>query len=1175
MKPNEMLWLLGYNNLALILEQERRHWLMKTDKNKQVQSKTTGDIFQGKIDNIGTDVIIESKKLPYKYDFISDIQLRITSQDSDPNNILSISKSAFPHSEEVNGLMMSVVKSINFMIDGSSEYHTYKLKFSNADEVVIPFGIGNDIDGVIATKWIKTTTPPTIEAYDRNTSSYSITRTLTFESNVTNPVWYYPIDETLQPFTLTNLGSGNYETAALTDNSCIGYPLFWFTCDNSAVGTNVSYTGDATGKRCMYVGNYGTETPFNGYVYTGLTSNCSPDSLPSSNVTISVSPASGSFNGDDSDYLVPLSNVIKFNQSNVTINFDPTGNNVLTMSNEVTWTYNSNDGVYEVAMSMFDDNNVDNVTRTPLIPMLNVSFNSNVPFVKTTFDEGMSGIKVSASVSNENKYPYDLNLITGLPEWMNDLGSEGVSPESLIAYAYHVPAGSGGNPNDLQGAGLIVDPGLLPGEDVSTNDTKGRVYVLSNDSIEYENNATAEYPKPARTAARICDIPTTIFDFDDATIESDVPIVDKKYTRTEASFTEEAKDILYNKLQSRWVRPTACNSGGIPICDVDPDTFSGKFAFIGENQLNQVDMYHENNKFRYTINLNPMVEIFRTEDNPSDPSNPLHFNNVTIHSITNGGSGYSNGDTGVCVVGGFSFTYIVTSVAAGSVATCDLLFNYDVETIPSINISNFDNLDYSTGLTSEYSTSPYDPSSSGTGLRFILRVDPTYLATIIPKRGEFFPDLFALVRTGDGLYAYKYKINESSISVPKPGTWVKDIKLSEYESDTTSIADGGLSTRNSYLNSIIPTVRMLPIANWNEGEEELSIKVTQTASMLNIIDTEVIPVLPSIPSGKTFVVENNDDDDEPVEKYADMCKLHGSWHSGFVTAHSELMVRSYLINKGAVHFDCYIIWKWDSNDSNEKRFHYAIIHRGLNNFLSTDSQTLLPETDLKFNKYIHSNGNTTIVYNHPVIGPMTWVYDPNYQMKETYYVDPETMDLHVARTKMTYADIDIIPDSSIPDTNIVNTNSGYLNCYVLTTNPISARFDPTDTSSSLEELPLYNQPDLTLIASGNGYSGDNINDFTGSNNYKNLFGNWRLVFPRVNSLSFQNDATNTKWVPMKMQIVKGREVAVGSTTRITDENGNDVTTKNVVITEVVDPEFGIPKFEMIAFNSKTGKWEKI
>ena len=66
MVPNKLLRVLGYNNLSVILMQERRHWLLKTNKNKQIQDSVTGDVFQGRIDNAGADIVIESKKLPYK-----------------------------------------------------------------------------------------------------------------------------------------------------------------------------------------------------------------------------------------------------------------------------------------------------------------------------------------------------------------------------------------------------------------------------------------------------------------------------------------------------------------------------------------------------------------------------------------------------------------------------------------------------------------------------------------------------------------------------------------------------------------------------------------------------------------------------------------------------------------------------------------------------------------------------------------------------------------------------------------------------------------------------------------------------------------------------------------------------------------------------------------------------
>lgn len=1149
MKPNKIMWLLGYKNLALVLEQERKHWLMKTDKHVEIQDKRTGDIFRGKLDNIGTDVLIESKKLPYKYDFVPEMVFKIN-DGVDPSQVFDVKKSAFPHSEEVNGLMMGIIKSINLMIEGSSEYRTYKLAFTNAEEVVIPFGISSETEGAIATKWIKTSTPPVLKIFDSQSASYSITRDLEFVSSVTDVVWYYPLDENIRPFNITKTGT-TYETDAIADNGCIGYPLFWFTSANSAVGTNVTYTGDTN--KALYIGNNGNSTPFNGYVYTGLTDNCSPDGDISSNVTITVTSRDlDAFNNNSNDFNIPLSNTIKFNNSDITIDFDPEGNNILKMFSDISWEY-VDANTYQIPMDIFDVNNINNSDPSVLLPMLVVSFDSNNPFVKSTTDEGMSGIKVSASAADENRYPYGLNNIDGLPEWMNDINSEGISPECLIAYAYHVPAGYYGDPNNLQGAGLIVDPGLLPGTGVSENDTKGRVYILSNDSLEYENNAKAEYPKPARTAARICDIPTTIFDFDESIIDSNIPIVDKKYTRTECSYTEADKNVLYNDMQSRWVRPTACNVNGIPICEIDPETFSGKFAFDGEAQLNQVDMYHENNnQFRESINLNPIVKIYTDVE---EGGVITHIPNITVGSIVNAGSGYTVNDTGVCIVGGFSFTYRVTSVNGSSVRDCELLFNYSVSEIPGINISNFDNLDYTTGFTdvNGYGTSPL--TGTGSGLKIRLKVDPSYLSTIIPTKGEFFKDLFALVRKNDGLFAYRYMIDETSLNNPKPGRWIVDCRLSDFETSSREIKEGGLSTRDSYLNSIIPSVRMLPVAANSNNKEETQIKVTQTATMINVIDTS-----------KSLI--NDSDSDRTI---VDINKMHGMWHLDRVNSHSDTFVRAYLKSIGVVHFDCYIVWKWCSRDINETNFIYAVLHRGFNNFMSTDSTTLLPNIDLEYNKYVHVNGNTTLIWNHPLIGPMTWVYDPNYKIKETYILDAETKDLSVIRNKMTYADIDIYKPSSLTvDTTIVNTETGYLDCYVLTTNPISARFNP---DASNESYKPYHQPELTQIAYGDGSSGDNINEFTGDKDYKNMFGNWRLVFPRVNSVKFVNDAANTVYNPMRMQILKGNDIPVGSSNRITDENGNDITTKNVVITQVTDPDTGIVKLRMVAFNPKTGKWE--
>ena len=73
--PNKMTWYVGTNGLSFILDQERKHWLMKTDKKKQVQDDETGDLFQGQIDNRGSNVIIESEKSSYKTSVLNELEL--------------------------------------------------------------------------------------------------------------------------------------------------------------------------------------------------------------------------------------------------------------------------------------------------------------------------------------------------------------------------------------------------------------------------------------------------------------------------------------------------------------------------------------------------------------------------------------------------------------------------------------------------------------------------------------------------------------------------------------------------------------------------------------------------------------------------------------------------------------------------------------------------------------------------------------------------------------------------------------------------------------------------------------------------------------------------------------------------------------------------------------------
>ena len=80
-------------------------------------------------------------------------------------------------------------------------------------------------------------------------------------------------------------------------------------------------------------------------------------------------------------------------------------------------------------------------------------------------------------------------------------------------------------------------------------------------------------------------------------------------------------------------------------------------------------------------------------------------------------------------------------------------------------------------------------------------------------------------------------------------------------------------------------------------------------------------------------------------------------------------------------------------------------------------------------------------------------------------------------------------------------------------------------------------------------------------------GNWRLVFPRVESFTLRNDITGTEWVPMRMQIIKGRYISDVGTVR--DANNNDVSMKTLVMSDTSTGE------ELRIFNSATKTFEKI
>jgi len=75
----------------------------------------------------------------------------------------------------------------------------------------------------------------------------------------------------------------------------------------------------------------------------------------------------------------------------------------------------------------------------------------------------------------------------------------------------------------------------------------GRVYIISNDGIEYGNNKSIDNPKPDRTFARICDIPTHYSQLIHIKNYAPTFVFDEDYIRTELNFDSTDLNILLSR----------------------------------------------------------------------------------------------------------------------------------------------------------------------------------------------------------------------------------------------------------------------------------------------------------------------------------------------------------------------------------------------------------------------------------------------------------------------------------------------------------------------------------------------------------------------------------------------------------------------------------------------------
>jgi hypothetical protein len=1126
--PKKILHYLGYNTLGLMMDQDRKHWLLRVDKNKSIQDKNTGEIFRGVIDNAGSDIFIESEKSPVTYEWFASMKY----EEANLSYILEPCNSAFTFSISVVGLMFARIKSINYPTSESITnpvHRIYRMKLENCEECIIAFGNDTQSSDVFGGRWLKTTTPPTIQCMDDN-GNYTI-NVSTQMNGCTNAVYYYPLNENIQPFNLT-YDSGSYYTSAIDDNEYIGLPLYWYTCDESKTGPTISIENNSigNGSEICILGNPGNGTKYNVDVYVDVDGNndATPDSSSTSYYKILCHPLiENSFINSSDDFKAYLNNTFIMKNTDTGVEYPLTfvfGENELSFVTmcDVGWTYVDNN-TYEINMSTFDTNCLNLDTGDPLIPLFNVNLDNSIPFEHTdTTDIGFAGISMGSSNNKSEqypRYPHDLNAWDGLPKWINELDPN-VVPAHMLMYAIH-------NTNDYdpsipesrQTAAIILDPGKKKTDDGDelTNDERGRAYLLSNDDTQYRNNAVElnsehGYAKPARTIARICDIPTSVTQLTGVTGLSPDPIVDKKYVRSYASYTEEDKNRLWNVVNSydRWVRPTANDELGNPITSYDDQ--NGNFVFDNESLLMKVDMY--GNNYQKIENLNPYV----------DPTN------VHISSITDPGIGYSFHNQGKIIVGGFSFTYEVESVDEdGGVTEVAISFN---EQSSHINLADFDMLPGISGATEIYGTAPLDPSNSGTGLKVRLFIEG--YVDLLPIKTDFLDGIHAFVKCNDGIYLFEY------MKIDNIYRWVKTLLVSPFEKSSVASQDG-LSTPDAYMTSIIPRYHQLTVQPYKQSpsQNRIGIDVMSTASFVNIIDTKHTPLTPNMSSGQ---------DDESILKRVDLC----SWRCDRIIRNINAPIKNFrgvltkLKELGVLLYDCYVVWRWVSdNDDRNTLFDYGIITRSMNNYVSTDVTTTLPANDLLYKKYVHTNNSTTIVWDAPgVMGVMMWIYDPSSSTVEKYTVDPNTQDLYAEKDSVDWNDV------MLDGTPIVVNNAFDWN--IMTNNPVALSYNVLNSDV------IYQQPEfVNIISKGESFLSKKILPV----------GNWKLVFPRCESFKLTNINDGTTFKPIKLQLLRGQNLPDYGD--VIDENGNTVNPKTLILNS---SSSGI---SLNAYNMQTGGWEKI
>ena len=262
-----------------------------------------------------------------------------------------------------------------------------------------------------------------------------------------------------------------------------------------------------------------------------------------------------------------------------------------------------------------------------------------------------------------------------------------------------------------------------------------RVYSVTNDSIDYENNARLLKPKPERSIARICDIPQSYIQLVNTVNYAPTYALDQEYVRQGASWKIADEDNLWNG-QSKLVK------------------YQERFLFGYDEDLNEIlddtylmEHYAEYGNFGRTIDMShpePEGDVEFLPYPERDPENPTDLR----------GHDYEVGDEFITLIGPHAFRGYVYSVSDENHAVTQIVMYENNNT--EVNIANIP------GVESYWKTTTV--TGNGDGLVLLLKIDEDVWDNAQIKK----------IGILDGLYTFKYdSLGRIWIWEYIDGTWVQ------------------------------------------------------------------------------------------------------------------------------------------------------------------------------------------------------------------------------------------------------------------------------------------------------------------------------------------------------------------------------------------------------------------